>query len=112
MEKLGYICKILAIITSVKSAMVNLIVFPFHSMRKNQKDGFRNRDGHFIESFAANPQVGKVVVVNRPTTFAEVVYARTTWKTKGKVIKSTSQARLVQVSEKLYSTIQYRLPFS
>lgn len=83
--------------------MLNLIIFPFHSMRKNQKDGFRNRDGHFIESFAASNRVEKVLVVNRPTTYAEVVYSRTTWKTKGKVIKKTSQARLVQLSDKLYS---------
>jgi teichuronic acid biosynthesis glycosyltransferase TuaH len=83
--------------------MLNLIVFPFHSMRKNQKDGFRNRDGHFIESFAASNRVEKVLVVNRPATYAEVVYSRTTWKTKGKIIKKTNQARLVQLSDKLYS---------
>lgn len=83
--------------------MLNLVVFPFHSMRKNQKDGFRNRDGHFIESFAASPRVGKILVVNRPTTYAEVVYLNTTWKTKGKGIIETSQARLVQLSDKLFS---------
>lgn len=86
-----------------KVTMLNLIVFPFHSMRKNQKDGFRNRDGHFIENFVANPRAGKVLVVNRPTTYAEVVYSNTTWKTKGKVILEIRQARLVQLSDKLYA---------
>lgn len=83
--------------------MLDLIVFPFHSIRKNQKDGFRNRDGHFIESFVASGRVGKVLVVNRPTTYAEVIYSNTTWKTKGKVIKETHQARLVQISDKLFA---------
>jgi len=77
---------------------MNIIIFPFHDMRKNQREGYRNRDSHFIEQFSYNKNVEKVLIINRPITIAEMIYKRTTWRTIGQVIYQTSRVRLVKNS--------------
>ena len=81
---------------------MNLLLFPFHDIRKSLKYGFRNRDGHFIRQLSKHPKVSKVVVVNRPITPAEIVYSKINWKTKGEVIQQSGLSRVVKIHEQLY----------
>jgi len=71
-------------------------------MRKNQREGYRNRDSHFIEQFSYNKNVEKVLIINRPITIAEMIYKRTTWRTIGQVIYQTSRVRLVKTHPNTY----------
>ncbi len=81
---------------------MNLITIPFHDWRKYTRFGARTRDLHFIEHFGKNKRVQKVLVINRPITWAEAVLRRTSWRTPGTAIYRTSNLNLAQVSEKIY----------
>lgn len=81
---------------------MNIIIFPFHDMRKNQREGFRNRDSHFIEGIERHPHVEKVLVVNRPFSLLELLYKRTSWKTEGKPVIQGKNYQVVQVNEKTF----------
>ena len=53
-----------------------ILAFPFHDWRKLQVEGFRTRDAHLLEAFARRPDVERLLVVDRPTSFAERVARR------------------------------------
>ena len=56
--------------------MVDLIILPMHDWKKCQKEGFRTRDGHFMEHFCRSPGIGKILVVDRPVSLAESLLRR------------------------------------
>lgn len=63
--------------------MINVVIVPFHDYKKWNEEGFRTRDAHVCEHFSENSEVGKILVINRPTSLAEVLIKRKNWKTKG-----------------------------
>lgn len=81
---------------------VDLIIIPFHDWRKSEHEGFRTRDVHFIHALAKNPHVGKVLVVNRPLTWLELLYKKHKLKLKGKEIISTKMFSLTKVQDNIY----------
>lgn len=81
---------------------MNLIIIPFNDWRKRIRFGASTRDLHIIEQLAKNEEVGKIIIVNRPITWAEVVLKKTPWKTPGVAIYETNNLRLSQVNEKIY----------
>jgi teichuronic acid biosynthesis glycosyltransferase TuaH len=81
---------------------MNIIIFPFHDMRKNQREGFRNRDSHFIEQLSSHEDLQKILIINRPVTVAELIYKKASWKTAGEVISQTSRTRLVKTHANTY----------
>lgn len=80
---------------------LDIVTIPFHDWRKIQKEGFRTRDAHFIESFLNAPNINRVVVVNRPTTLIEILLKRQKIKL-GKKIFSKGNFSLYKVNSKLF----------
>lgn len=81
---------------------MNLVVIPFHDWRKVQREGGRTRDAHMIRELAHSERVDSVLVVNRPISWAEMLYRRTWWKSEGEVISADSRGHLVQVAPKTF----------
>jgi teichuronic acid biosynthesis glycosyltransferase TuaH len=51
--------------------MFDLLILPMHDWKKCRKEGFRTRDGHFMEHFVRSDRVGKILVVDRPVSVVE-----------------------------------------
>ncbi len=80
---------------------MNLIVVPFHDWRKILLEGSRTRDSHFIKEISKNPDVIQVIV-NRPTTFLEILLKRKRNLIEGELLMSQGPFRLYQLKENLY----------
>jgi len=82
---------------------IDMVIFPMHDWIKCEKEGFRTRDAHFIQHFEKSEKVGKILVVDRPTSLPELILKRRSWRVRnGKVIKRPPFSFLAQVSEKIY----------
>ena len=81
--------------------MKDIVVIPFHDWRKIQKEGFRTRDAHFIETFANNFD-RKIVVVNRPITPLEIFFAKKNVKIKGEKVLKEGLFSLIKVKQNLF----------
>jgi len=80
-----------------------MVIFPMHDWIKCEKEGFRTRDAHFIQHFEKDERVGRILVVDRPTSLPELILKRKFWRVRdGKVIKRTSFSFLTQVSKKIF----------
>lgn len=71
-------------------------------MRKNQREGFRNRDSHFIEGIERNSSIQKILIVNRPFSVLELVYKRKSWKTAGKLVFKGLNYQVVQTNSNTF----------
>ncbi|GGW38960.1 glycosyltransferase [Arenibacter certesii] len=81
---------------------MNLIIIPFHDWRKSQSEGFRTRDVHFIKSLSTSDTVEKILVINRPSTWLELLYKRSNKKIKGKIVLSKGRFILTKVDKNIY----------
>lgn len=61
--------------------MNNLIIIPFHDLKGALKEGFRTRDTHLYEHFMNNDMVDNLIIINRPTSLAEVLLRKKKIKT-------------------------------
>lgn len=87
---------------SVNNKM-NLVILPFHDWKKNEIEGFRNRDGHLIQHFEKDNRINKILVVDRPVSFPEMVLKRRPWRIRnGEVLKKNFPYCLTQVSDKTF----------
>ena len=64
-----------------------ILAFPFHDWRKLQVEGFRTRDAHLLEAFARRLDVERLLVVDRPTSFAERVARRGPERAAGSLVR-------------------------
>ena len=62
--------------------MINVVMIPFHDYKKWKEEGFRTRDAHVCEHFSENGEVNKILVINRPTSLAEVMLKQKDWRTQ------------------------------
>ena len=82
---------------------MNLVMVPFHDWRKCEREGFRTRDAHLMEEFARHPQVGKLLVVNRPLSWSEMALRRRPRATPGgRRIVRCGHSILSQMSDKVF----------
>tara|TARA_R110000868_G_scaffold141082_5_gene357221 strand:+ start:237 stop:1400 length:1164 start_codon:yes stop_codon:yes gene_type:complete len=81
---------------------MNLIIIPFHDWRKSQNEGFRTRDVHFIKALSENKSVENILVVNRPSTWLELLYKRSDKNVKGEQLLSNRNFTLTKVGSKIY----------
>lgn len=89
---------------------MNLVIVPFHDYKKWLSEGFRTRDAHLCQHFAASEEVEKILVVNRPVSLAEVCGKRMDWKTSGgEELYCSSGVRLAKMDKKVYC-IDFFLP--
>lgn len=77
---------------------MNLIIIPFHDWRKIIKEGFRTRDAHFIKSLQQSDAIEKIVVINRPTTIAEIFFKKKRRKIQGRIICENNGFKCIEVS--------------
>lgn len=56
--------------------MLTIAVFPMHHLEKFRRQGLRTRDGHLLEALDRHPEVGRILVVDRPATRAERLLRR------------------------------------
>lgn len=91
---------------------MNILVVPFHDWRKCSIEGFRTRDSHFLQHLSASSDVDRVVVVNRPTTVAELVIKRAPRRLEGTPLIRLGGSELLQVSEKtfVFDFVSSRVP--
>lgn len=94
-----------------RDSMLDLIAIPFHDWRKYTRFGARTRDLHIIEHFNKNEKIQKILIINRPITWAEVILKRTPWKTPGSVIQKNNHARITEVAPKIF-VLDYLFPQS
>lgn len=81
----------------------DIIMVPFHDYKKWLKEGFRTRDSHLFEHFKKNDEVDKILVINRPTSLAEMIIKRKSWKTEvGKVIWKKKHCVLTEIEKNVY----------
>jgi glycosyltransferase involved in cell wall biosynthesis len=80
---------------------MNILIVPFHDWRKILLEGFRTRDAHFIEELKKDTSLKKVII-NRPTTFLEILLKRKQSLIQGQVVLSKSGFKLYEVEENLY----------
>lgn len=86
---------------------MDIVMIPFHDCKKWLREGFRTRDAHLAEHFCQDPRVGKILVINRPTSLAEVLLKRTSWNTSTisdvvKPIYRKKRYEITQFKQKLY----------
>lgn len=82
---------------------MNIVMVPFHDYKKWLNEGFRTRDAHLCEHFEKSNDVDKILVVNRPTSLAELVIKRQSWKTiGGEVVYKKNGIQLLKMSEKVW----------
>lgn len=83
---------------------MNLIQIPFHDLRKIAAEGARTRDAHLIESFVASPEIDKLLVIDRPTTWLEIKLKKKPKNIKHqKVLLHKKGMKLLQISEKYFA---------
>lgn len=82
---------------------IDLIIFPFHDYKKWIEEGFRTRDGHLYQNFKCDSRIGKILVVNRPTSLAEIILKRRKWAIDSKnIVYKDNKSQLCKVEENVY----------
>ncbi|MEB8328225.1 glycosyltransferase [Flavobacteriaceae bacterium KMM 6897] len=82
---------------------MNLLIVPFHDWRKILIEGFRTRDAHFIEELNKKNDDIKIII-NRPTTFLEVLLKRRRNLINGEILISKGNCKLYKISHNMYLT--------
>ena len=82
---------------------MDVIMIPFHDYKKWEDEGFRTRDAHLYEHFCSSDRVGTILVINRPTSFAELILKRRSWHTKsGEIVYKRGGVCLTKKNETSY----------
>lgn len=83
--------------------MMNIVIIPFHDVKKWIQEGYRTRDAHLAQHFAMNAQVNKILIINRPVSLAETLYKRHGWKTKDvNVVYKEKNFQISNIDSKTY----------
>lgn len=80
----------------------NIVSIPYHDWRKIEREGFRTRDAHFIEHFCHRNNKNRVLVINRPTSYVELLYQRYDISLKGELVFKRNKGRLYKIQDNLY----------
>lgn len=81
---------------------MNIICIPYHDWRKIQKEGARTRDAHLINHLYDHKRIENVIVVNRPTSFTEILFKRKQFSLEGKVLFKKGGYRLYEIRPSFY----------
>lgn len=85
----------------MENRLTSIFMIPFHDWRKIQMEGFRTRDAHLIEA-AAGIESLITVIINRPTTLAEIYLKRKPGLIKGQLILKKGPFSLYKIKPNLY----------
>ena len=82
---------------------MDIIMIPFHDYKKWTNEGYRTRDAHLFQYFEKDDRIGRILVVNRPVSIAEMLIKRKVWNIKSdSVQKKYNCTQLAQVGKKSY----------
>lgn len=82
---------------------MDIVIIPFHDYKKWLDEGFRTRDAHLFQHFQKQDSIGKVLVINRPVSIAEMIVKRKRWDTYGgKVVFSRKFVQLSQMKKNVW----------
>ena len=83
---------------------MNIVMYPFHDYKKWQREGFRTRDAHLYQHFVKNSIVNKILIINRPTSLAEILANHQSWKILDakEVEYSSNFVQLVKINDKTW----------
>lgn len=83
---------------------MNLVIIPFHDWKKCEREGFRTRDAHFMQEFDKHPLIDKMLVINRPISWSEIILKRRNVKPLlGTVLLQKNGVIISQVTAKTYT---------
>lgn len=83
---------------------MNLVAIPFHDWKKCEHEGFRTRDAHFMQEFSKHPQITKLLIINRPISWAEMILLRRNrYPQNGKLIYQKENSYLCQINAQTYT---------
>lgn len=84
-------------------AKLNIAAIPFHDWKKSEREGFRTRDAHLLEEFSKHPLVNKLLVIDRPSSYAEILFLRRPWRIEsGNVLYKNKGICITQANEKVF----------
>ncbi|HUT25072.1 MAG TPA: glycosyltransferase [Sumerlaeia bacterium] len=63
--------------------MFDLVVLPMHDWKKCEAEGFRTRDAHIMENLRRSEEIGRILVVDRPVSWAEAVLKKRSRRVAG-----------------------------
>lgn len=91
----------------MSSRHMNIVMIPFHDCKKWIVEGYRTRDAHLAEHFCRDNRVDKLLVINRPTSLAEMCVKHKSWKTSRldptiSVVENGRDYELCRINEKIY----------
>ena len=82
---------------------MDIVVFPLADWKKCQTEGFRTRDAHITLELAKRDDVNKILVVDRPTSIAEMILMRRSWRVSGgQVIYKQGNVVMTHFAPKIY----------
>lgn len=81
---------------------MDLIVVPYHDWRKILAEGSRTRDAHFIEEFRKSDEISKLMIINRPYTWAEILLKKKKISLGGKLVFKEGNGRIYALDERTY----------
>ncbi len=82
--------------------MKNILVIPFHDFKVSLRNGFATRDAHLYEHFMQSHNINNVIIINRPTSLAELLLRRKRVLTIKKLIYKNRFTYLQKYSSNVY----------
>ena len=93
--------------------MYDLVIYPFHDWKKCQTRGLRRRDTQIILALEKLPDVGKILIVDRPVPTPLILYhllkGERWFTTGGEPVRRTLTTHLRRLSSSLYVLDTIRL---
>lgn len=91
---------------------MNIVMVPFHDYKKWKNEGFRTRDAHMCQHFKNNDKVNKILVINRPTSLAEVILKKQKWAIdSGEIVYKRNSIQLTKMDNKTWCLDIFLLDF-
>ncbi|MFQ6577798.1 glycosyltransferase [Enterococcus casseliflavus] len=82
---------------------MDLVIVPFHDYKKWEEEGYRTRDAHLYKKFESDERVRKILVVNRPTSLAEVLIKnKKKFLNKGEIVYRNNRYQITRVNSETY----------
>ena len=83
--------------------MLDIVMVPFHDYKKWLSEGFRTRDAHVFEHLSKEKCIRKILVIDRPTSIAEILLNRKKWNNSGGIIEyKRNNVQLLKIKNNIW----------